>query len=256
MYVVGWVTAVPLMLVGLPESQVSLTGTILSFGLFLGMMPRWAALRWSAQSAWCALGIQNPRDNNHPSWSAELLRGLLLATGLLSLIVLISLVGPWGQWLGVINGKNLINSLLLGLGVGCAEELIFRGWLWNELNHDLQARNGALIQAIIFSLVHTRFNIGLLSTLGLLIGLFLLGIVLALMRHRNNGSLWASIGLHGGLVSIWFLINNGLVNFSAEAPTWLIGPGGENPNPIGGIAGCTLLSALLIAGAFQRKAIR
>ena len=179
-----------------------------------------------------------------------------MATGLLSLIVLISLVGPWGQWLGVINGKNLINSLLLGLGVGCAEELIFRGWLWNELNHDLQARNGALIQAIIFSLVHTRFNISLLSTLGLLIGLFLLGIVLALMRHRNNGSLWASIGLHGGLVSIWFLIDNGLVNFSAETPTWLIGPGGDNPNPIGGIAGCTLLSALLIAGAFQRKAIR
>ena len=244
------------MLVGLPENQVSLTGTIFSFGLFLGMMPRWAALRWQAQSAWRALGIQNPRDNNHPRWWAELLKGLLVATGLLSLIVFLTLVGPWGQWLGVINEKNLINSLLLGFGVGCAEELIFRGWLWNELNHGLQARNGALIQAIIFSLVHTRFNIGLLSTLGLLVGLFLLGIVLALMRHRNNGSLWASIGLHGGLVSIWFLIDNGLVNFSAETPTWLIGPGGDNPNPIGGMAGCTLLLALLIAGTFQRKAIR
>ena len=256
LYGVGWVIAVPLMLVGLPENQVSLTGTLLSFGLFVLTMPRWAALRWSTQSAWCALGIQNPSSSHQPRWWTELLKGLLVAIGLLSLISVATIVGQWGQWIGAISPKNLINSLLLGFGVGFAEEIIFRGWLWNELNHALNPRDGALIQAIIFSLVHTRFNIGLSSTLGLLIGLFLLGIVLALMRHRYNGSLWASIGLHGGLVSIWFLIDNGLVNISTQTPTWLIGPGGDSPNPIGGIAGCTLLTAILIAGAFQRKAIR
>jgi membrane protease YdiL (CAAX protease family) len=176
--------------------------------------------------------------------------------GLLGLIVAIILAGRWGQWAGIMNSKDLINSLLLFFGVGCAEEIIFRGWLWNELNFLLKPRNGLLIQAMIFSLVHTRFNLGPTSTLGLLIGLFLLGVVLAELRHRNNGSLWPSIGLHGGLVSIWFLLDKGLVNFSSETPAWLIGPGGENPNPIGGIAGWALLSTLLIAESCQRKAVR
>ena len=51
--------------------------------------------------------------------------------------------------------------LLLCLGVGFAEELIFRGWLWAELNQMLGSRRGAVAQASIFSLVHTRFNLGL-----------------------------------------------------------------------------------------------
>ena len=244
------------MLAGLPENKISLTGTILSFVFFLLVMPRWAEQRWSAQPAWCALGIQNQGSSRYPSWWAGLLKGLLLATGLLGLIVAIILAGRWGQWAGIMNSKDLINSLLLFFGVGCAEEIIFRGWLWNELNFLLKPRNGLLIQAMIFSLVHTRFNLGPTSTLGLLIGLFLLGVVLAELRHRNNGSLWPSIGLHGGLVSIWFLLDKGLVNFSSETPAWLIGPGGENPNPIGGIAGWALLSTLLIAESCQRKAVR
>ena len=51
LYALGWLAAVPLTLLGLPTDQLSLTGTVLSFVLFLLVMPRWAALRWSEITA-------------------------------------------------------------------------------------------------------------------------------------------------------------------------------------------------------------
>ena len=55
LYALGWLAAVPLTLLGLPTDQLSLTGTVLSFVLFLLVMPRWAALRWSEPRPWAAL---------------------------------------------------------------------------------------------------------------------------------------------------------------------------------------------------------
>ena len=52
LYAVGWLAAVPLTLLGLPAERVSLTGTVLSFALFLLVMPRWATLRWSEAQPW------------------------------------------------------------------------------------------------------------------------------------------------------------------------------------------------------------
>jgi membrane protease YdiL (CAAX protease family) len=65
-----------------------------------------------------------------------------------------------------------MNALSLCLGVGIAEEIIFRAWLWTELQH-LTSRFGAVIgQALVFSVVHTRFNLGVMPMLGLLTGPF------------------------------------------------------------------------------------
>ncbi len=81
--------------------------------------------------------------------------------------------------------------------------------------------------------------------LNILFGLFLLGILLSLLRILNNNSLWGCIGLHGGLVGIWFLINNGLIEFSKDVPIWIVGPGIINTNPLGGFYGITLLIIIL-----------
>ena len=245
LYALGWLAAVPLTLFGLTDHQVSLTGTVLSFVLFLLVMPRWADLRWSAERPWTALGIRNAGTDDRPAPASALLKGILLAAGLLSLITSIVLIGGWGRWTGQLEAIPMVNALLLCLGVGCAEELIFRGWLWTELNRIIGSRYGAVLQASIFSLVHTRFKLGLLAMAGLLSGLLLLGLVLAFQRRRDRGSLWGCVGLHGGLVAGWFLLQNGLLELSPQSPSWLIGPGGHHANPLGGAVGIGVLAMLL-----------
>jgi uncharacterized protein len=78
--------------------------------------------------------------------------------------------------------------------------------------------------------------------LGLLLGLFLLGLTLASRRRLDGGSLWGCIGLHGGLVGGWFALQAGLMAWSPASPTWLTGPGG---NPLGGLVGIVAIAALL-----------
>mgnify|MGYP005694430825 CR=1 FL=1 len=252
LYALGWLAAVPLTLLGLPTDQLSLTGTVLSFVLFLLVMPRWAALRWSEPRPWAALGIRGAKPQEQPAPAAALLKGLLIAAGLLMVITSVVLIDGSGNWRGEVDATQLTNAVLLCLGVGFAEELIFRGWLWAELNQMLGSRRGAVAQASIFSLVHTRFNLGLGAMSGLLIGLFLLGLVLARQRQSDRGSLWGCIGLHGGLVAGWFLLQSGLLQLSTNVPAWLVGPGGSAPNPLGGAVG---LISLLILLLIQRTAV-
>ena len=252
LYAMGWLAAVPLTLLGLPTDQLSLTGTVLSFVLFLLVMPRWAALRWSESRPWAALGIRGAKPQEQPAPAAALLKGLLIAAGLLMVITSVVLIDGSGNWRGEVDATQLTNAVLLCLGVGFAEELIFRSWLWTELQEMIGSRRAAWAQAGIFSLVHTRFNLGLGAMGGLLIGLFLLGMVLARQRQSDRGSLWGCIGLHGGLVAGWFLLQNGLLQLSPNAPPWLVGPGGYSPNPLGGLVGIISLLILLL---IQRKTV-
>ena len=246
LYALGWLAAVPLTLLGLPTDQLSLTVTVLSFVLFLMVMPRWAALRWSESQPWAALGIYGTNPKEQPAPAVALLKGLLIAAGLLTLITSAVLIDGSGDWRGEVDATQLTNAALLCLGVGFAEELIFRSWLWTELNQILGSRHGSVAQASIFSLVHTRFNLGLGAMSGLLVGLFLLGMVLARQRQSDRGSLWSCIGLHGGLVAGWFLLQSGLLQLSPNAPSWLVGAGETNPNPLGGLIGIVSLILLIL----------
>ena len=257
LYALGWLAALPLTLLGLPTDQLSLTGTVLSFVLFLALMHRWVAVRWSAEKPWAALGICRANPQEQPTPAAALLKGLLIAAGLLTVITSVVLLEGSGDWRGEVDATQLTNAVLLCLGVGFAEELIFRGWLWAELNQMLGSRRGTVAQASIFSLVHTRFNLGLGAMSGLLVGLFLLGMVLARQRQSDRGSLWGCIGLHGGLVAGWFLLQSGLLELSPNAPSWVVGPGGNAPNPLGGAVGLiSLLILLLIQRTAVAKALR
>ena len=77
--------------------------------------------------------------------------------------------------------------------------------------------------------------------LSIFCGLFLLGILLYLRKLNDNYCIWGCVGLHGGLVGIWFLLRNGLLEISEDAPSWIIGPGNLNPNPLGGFYGISIL---------------
>ena len=244
LYALGWLSAVPLTLLGLPAERVSLTGTVLSFVLFLLVMPRWATLRWSEAQPWRRLGLIARKPKARIDHVISLGVGLLMSTALIGLIVSLLVFTGNGSWRGNLEVQAMLNCLLLALGVGFAEELIFRAWLWEELTKILGSRGGLLTQAALFSLVHTRFNLGFGPMLGLLTGLFLLGLILALLRLRDQGSLWGCIGLHGGLVGGWFLAHQNLLSIDPNAPIWLVGPGGPNANPLCGLIAILSLTAI------------
>ena len=244
LYALGWLAAVPLTLLGLPAERVSLTGTVLSFVLFLLVMPRWATLRWSEAQPWRRLGLIARKPRARIDHVISLGVGLLMSTALIGLIVSLLVFTGNGSWRGDLEAQAMLNCLLLAFGVGFAEEIIFRAWLWEELTKILGSRGGLLTQAALFSLVHTRFNLGFGPMLGLLTGLFLLGLILALLRLRDQGSLWGCIGLHGGLVGGWFLAHQNLLSIDPNAPMWLVGPGGPNANPLGGLVAILSLTAI------------
>ena len=245
LYGLGWLTASALIPLGLANSSVSLVGTLLSFLTFLVVMPRWAHKRWQRRDCWVVLGIV---PSHGQAWNVPLialLRGLLMAAGLLGLVTIPILLNSWGTWRGDWTLTTTINALILCLGVGAAEEIIFRAWLWEELNNFTSRVRAVVSQALLFSVVHTRFNLGLTPMLGLLTGLFLLGMTLAMQRHHDHGSLWGCIGMHGGLVGGWFLLSHGLLDLSKPSALYVGFPAAD-PNPLSGLIAITAFSLLFI----------
>ena len=144
----------------------------------------------------------------------------------------------------------LLNALVLGLGVGFAEELLFRGWLLGELSLLLGQQRALWLQAGLFSLVHTRFNLPGPLLLELLVGLLMLGLVLGRQRLQDHGSLWGAVGLHGGLVAGWFVLSQGLLDLREVDLQWVLAPS----NPVGGLVGLLGLGLVLLLQ--QRRARR
>ena len=240
LYICGWILATPIFLLGIDKENLSLIGTIFTFLIYVFSLPRWFKLRWGVKNTWTLLGI-NKIDKNINLF-IFFFRGFLLSIVLISLILIPIIGTKWGYWIGTISTDTFINAIYLILGVGFAEELIFRGWLLEELKKQFGLKKAILGQAFIFSIVHIGFDLPFLQMLSILTGLFLLGILLSLIRLKDKNSLWGCIGLHGGLVGLWFITNNGLLEISKNSPKWLVGPGTINTNPLGGIFGISLMA--------------
>jgi membrane protease YdiL (CAAX protease family) len=246
LYGLGWLLVQPLAILapGLPRDRLDLVGTAMALLLLLLSLPLRIRRVWGEQRPWRQLGVVAAPARS----TRAFVRGLLKAALLLALVAGVLLLSGQATWQGQWGTSQLFNALALLLGVGFAEELLFRGWLWGELNQHLGARRALWGQALVFSLAHTRFNLGPAGAVGLLGGLMLLGLALALQRRADSGVLWGAVGLHGGLVAGWFLLQGGLLELAAEAPAWLVGPGGNHPNPIGGVVGWLGLGVLIWMG--------
>ena len=251
LYLLGWILAKPLSFIGIGKENISLIGTIFTFSLFVISIPKWFEIRWGCNNPWEQIGI-NKIDKKENRFF-YFLKGLLYSIILLSLILIPIVSNQWGKWLGTVSPEIFLNSLLLIIGIGFAEELIFRGWLLEELKKQCGLKKGLIFQALVFSFVHIGFDMPFWQMISILFGLFLLGIVLSMIRIKDENSLWGCAGLHGGLVGIWFLINNGLIEISKDAPIWLVGPGNINTNPLGGFYGITLLIMIFFYNLLKYK---
>ncbi len=253
LYGIGWALSKPLLLLNFEEDNLPLIGTIITFLLFIFLLPYWFYIRRNISSAWVILGISKDKFlKNFFNFS----QGILFALVLIILILVPLLQRNYISWIGEFSPSILLNSILLGLGVGFAEEIIFRGWLLEELKFEYGTKISIAIQAIVFSFVHNFSNELFWNMIGLRLGFILLGIFLSLVRIRDQGSLWNCIGIHGGLVGIWFFINNGLIEFKENTPSFLAGPFTLNtPNPIGSFSAILILLFLCIFYAIKSKKI-
>ena len=225
-------------LAGVPRGTEASLAALPAVAALLLSLPLRLHRCWGERQPWQRLGVIGPS----PAVFKALLRGIIKAALLLALVIGALMMVCALSWAPRLTSGLLINAVMLGLGVGFAEELLFRGWLLGELNLLIGQQRSLWLQAVLFSLVHTRFNLPPLQLLGLLIGLLLLGLALGLQRRADGGLLWGAIGLHGGLVAGWFLLHQGLATINPAAPAWLMGP----DNPIAGLVGWLGLMLLLL----------
>ena len=219
--------------------------TILTMGLlfteFMFLVPRWGKQVYGQTQLLKSYGLINTRKNGF-----ELLIGL--AIGLLLTFSLFAVQGLFGlvAWQNSDNLPRIIaEGLLSALGVGFAEELVFRGWLLDELQRDYNYRISLWVNSLVFALSHFIKPVAaMLQSWPQFPGLLLLGLILVWGKRSRQNRLGLSIGLHAGLVWGYYIINIGqLVRYSASVPDWVTG---VNGNPLAGAIGLLFLSVLAV----------
>lgn len=168
--------------------------------------------------------------------------GLGLGLAILGLIVLFSIERglswiQWNPWPKNFVQCVLFPTLLLALWISTTEELIFRGFLLNQLQTDFSMWEAAIISSGIFAGLHLVWEVQ--ETLPQLPGLGLMGLILVLAWWVDEGNLGLAIGLHAGWIwGITCVDTAGLINYTQTAPEWITGLARK---PLAGVMGIVLL---------------
>lgn len=167
-------------------------------------------------------------------WFKELFMGGLIGSALMLIPALFLGIFGWVTWRWNPTGFSvLVPSLLLAAGVAVAEELLFRGFVFQRLISGLGVWIAQLITAAFFLLTHLN-NPGMTGGVkGMAsINIFLASIIFGLVFIRTR-SLAMPLGLH--LMANW--VQGGILGFGVsgteqlgllkplfgEAPAWLTG---------------------------------
>lgn len=180
----------------------------------------------------------------------DFLVGLGLGLAIVALLFYMQGLVGWLRWqIDVEKIPALVaQGALLGIWIGFAEELLFRGWLLDEMERDLRPNRAMWGSAIIFAVLHFLKPLDvILQTLPQFVGLMLLGVVLAVTKQRTR-QLGLAIGLHAGLVWGYYLVDVGdWVVYGDRISPWITG---INNNPLAGAIG---IGALLVLWQALRR---
>lgn len=221
------------------SNTVSIVTMLLLYGEFIGLLQVWGQKVHQQLHPLKSYGFpKTPGD-----W-LDLLIGLGL--GLLGLLGMFGLEGGFG-WLvwrpTAILLRVIPEGLAIALGIGFAEELLFRGWLLDELERDYRPQAALWICAFFFACLHFIKPIAvILQSWPQFFGLLLLGFTLVWAKRLRRGRLGLAIGLHAGLVWGTYMINvANLVSYSGQVPSWITG---VDQNPLAGLMGLVFLGSL------------
>ena len=143
----------------------------------------------------------------------------------------------------------LLPTLLIALFVGGIEELVFRGFLFTELEQDYSVWIAATISSLIFAVLHLIWEQQ--QTIPQLPGLWLMGVVLVLARFVDRGNLGLAWGLHSGWIWAIACIDTAqIIDYTDQISEWVTG---KNKKPLAGVAGivCLLLTAVMLWFGYQ-----
>ena len=181
--------------------------------------------------------------------------GLALVGSLFSATVVLG----WADFYPTSLTWIALEGLAVGLGVGIAEELLFRGWLLSELRTGLSRPWSIVGSSVLFAIAHfIKPWSEILSTSPQFLGLCLLGLILGSWRYlhrprlrrshlasaqqRPFSSLGLPVGLHAGLVWGYYMVDVGdLIIPSGRVPEWITGIHG---NPLSSALGVGILACV------------
>jgi hypothetical protein len=214
----------------------------LLFGEFLLLLRFWGRRVYQQPQLLKSYGLEGRRQNG-----LDLLKGLTI--GLLFTLGLFALEGLLGwvqfQIPPVILPRIILEGLVSALGIGFAEQLVFRGWLLDELQRDYSQGASLWADAIIYAVLHFLKPLSeIVRTLSGFPGLLLLGLTLVWAKRSSGGLLGLPIGIHAGLVWGYYILKVGkLVKYSDQVSPWITGVDG---NPIAGIMGLIFMGILAL----------
>ena len=208
-------------------------------------------------------------------WARDLGRGLLIGVAGVGAGVVACWLGgamiPQLRYAAAKTVGKAVAGVLGAVVVGVGEEAFFRGVLLRRCTADLGRTGGLLLSTAIYAIVHALrpggprepyATAGIERTLTLfaplarpenvpaMLGLFGLGLLLALARLRTGG-LWMSVGIHAAWVAV-FRVGRLFLDIR-KTPAWLVGPGW--PPLVGGAGGLVALAvtAFVLLPALRRR---
>jgi membrane protease YdiL (CAAX protease family) len=173
---------------------------------------------------------------------ASLLLGFSLGVFSLAIVFLGQICAGW-CYLEKSHLKLIPSSLLtislVALFVGGIEELVFRGFIFTQLEQNYSIWLAAIISSLIFAVLHLVWE--QTETLPQLPGLWLMGMVLVLARLADGHNLGIAWGLHAGWVwAIATIDTAGLITYTDKVSAWVTG---INKKPLAGLTGIMCVSA-------------
>jgi uncharacterized protein len=262
-------------------NTVSILATSLLVVEFTALLWFWTRRVYRSARPLQRYGLEISRANG-----LDLLRGLVV--GFLSLLTLFAVesLSGWLTWQSssLPLYRLVLEGLLVALGVGLGEELIFRGWLLSELEQDYHPTLSLWLDSLVYAGLHYTkpiqeglsilFGASLsfqetLRTLPQFPGLVLLGMLLVWAKRSTPSTssvqspsnrspsntatstpilqqnrLGLSIGLHAGLVWGYYIVNVGEIVHYTGEVSPWVT--GVDHNPLAGGMGMLFLAAIAI----------
>ena len=214
---------------------------LILYAQFLWLVRRWGQQVHHQHQILRHYGLELSRQNG-----LYVLRGLGIGCSSVLLLLGFETILGWIQWQSpsLATLRIVLEGLIVALALGFAEELLFRGWMLDELQRDYAPVAALWANAILFAALHLR--------LWTFPALVLLGVALVWAKRSHYETrlgkrfqlLGLPIGLHAGLVWSNYIVEVGqLIQYRDRVPTWVTG---IDRNPLAGVMGVLLLGILAL----------